>query len=77
MKKFCGGVLAVVMMGHLLQELSGQCQSSGFSGCECNIMEACDVQGNPRPKLDNKSTGYSPSGLEQFGNSLDKKTKTV
>ena len=75
MKKFCGGVLAVVMMGHLLQELSGQCQSSGLSSCVCNIMEACDAQGKPRPKLDNKSTGYSPSGLEQFGNSLDKKTK--
>ena len=50
MKKFRGGVLAVVMMGHLLQEISGQCQSSGCSGCECNIMEACDTHGNPRPK---------------------------
>ena len=51
MKKFCGGVLTVVMMGHLLQELSGQCQSSGFSGCEFNIMKACDAQGNPRPNF--------------------------
>ena len=73
MKKFCGGVLTVVMMGHLLQELSGQCQSSGFSGCEFNIMKACDAQGNPRPNLDNKLTGYSPSGLEQFGSFVGKK----
>ena len=73
MKKFCGGVLTVVMMGHLLQGISGQCQSSGFSGCECNIMEACDAKGNPRPKLDNKLTGYSPSGLEQFGSFVGKK----
>ena len=75
MKKFCGGVLTVVMMGHLLQEISGQCQSNGFRGCdcECNIMKACDTQGKPRPKLNYKLTGYSPSGLEKFGSFLGKK----
>lgn len=69
------GVLALVMMGHVLQEITGQCQSStsGFTGCECNILRACDEHGKPLPGLDKKLTGYSPSGLEQFGSFVQQK----
>ena len=67
MAQFCGGVLALAMMVHLLQGVAGQCQSGSFNGCECNIMGACDAQGKPLPNLDFKLTDYSPVGLEQFG----------
>lgn len=39
------------------------CNSNGFHGCECNIMDACDMQGHPRSNWDQ----YVPAGLEQFG----------
>ena len=45
---------------------SHTCASSGFSGCECNILGACDIQGNHVTGLDNKLTGYAPMGIPQF-----------
>lgn len=73
MAQFCGGALVLAMMVHLLQGVAGQCQRGSFNGCECNIMGACDTEGKPLPGLDFKLTGYSPSGLEQFGRFVDKK----
>ena len=64
-----GNVLFLVMMRCLLVEAVEQCQkSNGSFGCECNIMGACDANGNPKPGLDHYNlTGYAPSGLQQFG----------
>ena len=62
-----GSVLFLVAIRCLLDEVAGQCQSDGFIGCECNIMRACDANGKPQPGLDDKLTGYAPSGLQQFG----------
>ena len=45
---------------------SRQCDSSGFKGCECNILGACDIKGNKVYDLDNKFTGYAPKGIQQF-----------
>ena len=44
---------------------SHKCDSSGFSGCECNILGACN-KGNPVPGLDDKFTGYAPKDIQQF-----------
>ena len=61
---------AVVLTSLFLVFLSveGQlCQSPGLGGCECNILGACDNKRNKVKGLDNKMTGYTPSGIEQFG----------
>ena len=45
------------------------CQSTdttGFKGCECNILGACDDLDRPIKGLDYKFTGYAPIGFEQF-----------
>ena len=60
--------LLCLVFGCLLQDLRGQqiCDWSGFRGCECSIMGACLRSGRPKPGLDNRLTGLSPTGLDQF-----------
>ena len=68
MKRLVVALLAFIVIGHLMNGVSSNpsCQWNGFEGCECNILGACDVHGNPKPDLDKKLTGYAPSGLEIF-----------
>ena len=66
MRKSIFTVLAFVCISHMLQEILGQCQSSGFKGCECNIMGACTTAGTPKPGLNDELTGYSPNNIDQF-----------
>ena len=58
-----GAVVACLFLAFLVVQ---PCQSSGFGGCECNILGACDINGNKVQGLDNKMTGYAPIGIEQF-----------
>lgn len=39
------------------------CSNNGLQGCECNIMDACDAQGNPKPNWDE----HLPLGVDKFG----------
>ena len=60
-------VFSLVSLSYLFRNaFSYTCRSSGFSGCECNILGACDIQGNRVTRLDNEFTGYAPMGIRQF-----------
>ena len=37
--------------------------ANSLQGCECNIMDACDAQGKPKPNW----AQYLPSGVDKFG----------
>lgn len=68
MANFFGRVLFFAMMRFLLEDARGYiCPIGNFAGCECNIMGTCNAQRDPVPRLDYKLTGYSPTGVEQFG----------
>ena len=59
--------LCLLTFSYLFQNVFSQtCDSSGFRGCECNILGACDIKGNKVYGLDNKFTGYAPKGIQQF-----------
>ena len=63
-----GRVLFFAMMRFLLEEARGNiCPIGNFTGCECNIMGACNARRDPVSGLDYKLTGCSPTGVEQFG----------
>ena len=60
-------VFCLLSFSYLFQNaFSHRCYSSGLSGCECNILGACDIQGNPVSGLDKNFTGYAPIGIQQF-----------
>ena len=62
-------VFSLLTFSYLFRNtFSHKCDSNGFSGCECNILGACDFEGNPVSGLDNKLTGYAPMGIQQFQN---------
>ena len=62
-------VLCLLTFSYLFPSaFSHKCASSGFSGCECNILGACNFEGNPVSGLDNKLIGYAPTGIQQFQN---------
>ena len=68
-----GEVVALVMLTCFFLAFvpaEGQpCQSiysSGFKGCECNILGACNVDGNVNQDNNPTLDGYAPSGIEQF-----------
>ena len=63
-------VLCLLTFCYLFRNaFSRKCHSSGFRGCECNILGACDINGNKvLYGSDNKFTGYAPKGIEQFRN---------
>ena len=42
-------------------------QSRSFKDCECNILGACNVDGNVNQDNNPTLDGYAPSGIEQFG----------
>ena len=68
MKKLFACLLAFITAGNLMEEvLSNPCQSSGFDGCQCNILGACGIT-----PTDPMLKGYAPSGLENlsFGDRL-------
>jgi len=68
MSNFFGRVLFFAMMRFLLEDAGGSiCPIGNFAGCECNIMGTCNAQRDSVPRLDDKLTGYSPAGVEQFG----------
>ncbi|KAL9984945.1 hypothetical protein ACROYT_G007292, partial [Oculina patagonica] len=60
MKKFSPNVFLLIVMGNLWT-----CSNAinGLHGCECNIIDACDAQGNPKPNW----AQYLPSGVDKFG----------
>lgn len=62
----------VVASNVLLQAFCEKCDSSGFRGCECNFLGACDSRNMPVSGLDDELTGYAPNGIEQFQYSTTK-----
>ncbi|KAL9984951.1 hypothetical protein ACROYT_G007298, partial [Oculina patagonica] len=59
MGKFRTNALLLIVMWNLWS-----CSNAnGLSGCECNIMDACDAQRNPKPNW----AQYVPSGIDKFG----------
>ena len=60
-------LLVILMTGFFLHQVKGHpCSTTGIYGiadCQCNFMEACDVQENPKPNL----TRYLPTGMDQLG----------
>ena len=60
-------LLVILMTGFFLHQVKGHpCSTTGIYGiadCQCNFMEACDVQENPKPNL----TRYLPTGVDQLG----------
>ena len=70
MERLVVSLLALIVIGHLMKGVSCNppCQWNGFGGCECNILGACNEHGKHQSDLDNKLTGYAPSGLEIFSN---------
>lgn len=64
MKLFMFSLMAV---SQVLEHAYGEkCQGSGFRGCECNILGACDLNKIPVSGLDDGLTGYAPIDMEQF-----------
>ena len=60
-------LMAFIVTVHLMNGVSSNhpCKWSGFGGCECNILGACDIHGKPKPDLDTKTlSGYAPSILQ-------------
>ncbi len=47
----------------LLMWILWTCSNVNGFRCECNIIDACDAQGNPRPN----PAQYLPSGVDNFG----------
>ena len=47
----------------ILWSCSNASDINGLQGCECNIMDACDPQGNSQPNWDQ----HLPSGVNKFG----------
>lgn len=65
MEKLFACLLAFITAGNLMKEvLSNPCKSSGFAGCQCNILGACGIT-----PTDPMLKGYAPSGLS-LGNGL-------
>ena len=67
MEKYTTSLLLLAVIGCLLQEVTGQqCSTigvNGIIGCQCNFMEACDAQGNPK----NNWAQYLPTDVNQYG----------
>ena len=58
MWKFTRNVFLLVFMW-----IPWSCSNNGLHGCECNIMDGCDAQGNPKPNWDE----HLPLGVDKFG----------
>ena len=59
--------LVIIVAEYLMKGVFGQCQWSGFGGCACNILGACDSNGNLKPGINPRTLdNYAPSGLEIF-----------
>ena len=60
-------LLFLLMIECFLHQVKGrQCSTTGTKGiapCQCNFMDACDAQGNPKPNL----AQYLPKGVDRFG----------
>lgn len=54
------------------------CKWSGFTGCECNFIGACDDSGKLKPGI-NPTTleGYAPTGLEIFSDTFGQKLRNL
>ena len=67
MEKLLTCSLAIIVAAYLMKGVFGQCQWSGFGGCACNILGACDSNGNLKPGINPQTLdNYAPSGLEIF-----------
>lgn len=81
MEKFLPFSMALILVWQRVIGVTSNlppCKSSGFTGCECNFIGACDDNGKLKPGI-NRTTleGYAPTGLEIFSDTFDQKRRNL